>query len=257
MPNLQKLRHFRWLLPSFLLAILLTGCSLIPKKVEVGQDKVEKFPEHTDKFIELQRQVAALAAARAQDTVDAALAEGSSEAVVRPGSETRDLTGAVSSSVGPPRAPFKGTAREARDGLNRETARHDGRIRDFAEDNDENAGKKIEGTGWLQVPYFLWLGIVFAVVVGLYIAAKVALGIVSAMNPPVGVGLQVAQIGAKGLGRAFSEVLRGGESFKRRVVSEVDDPAVVEKILKIFRSEQEKRQSEDTQAIIRDLTRKP
>lgn len=229
---------------------------MIPKPVEFGQDKVQRFPAKTGAYLEAQREAAALAAAKARETHEAALAEGTSDAVVRPSGETAALTESVSHSLGPPLSPFKGEdPKDAARALDKQVAKHNNRVTDFAEGNDENAGKKIEGSGFLQIPYFLWLGIILGLLAFLWIAGRIALQILAAANPPVGVGLQVASMGGRMLSRAFSEVLKGGEAFKERVQREIDDPALREKVLHIFRSEHEKKQSADTQRVVGDLTK--
>ena len=51
----MKLRN---LIPLALSAALLAGCSLIPKRVELFQSKVKKFPEAPAALVEYQREAA-------------------------------------------------------------------------------------------------------------------------------------------------------------------------------------------------------
>lgn len=234
--------------------LLLSGCSLIPKTVEFGQDKVRKFPERTDSFIEAQRQAAQLTARLAGETRDAALAEGASDAVVRPGSQAAELAGSVSTSLGPPLNPFSGEdPSEMARILDRQVAKHDNRVRNFAAGNDENAGKKIEGTGFLQIPYLIYAPMVILGVVFLFMVGRFILNLYALANPVVGVGLNVASFGAKKTAAALGQVLRGGERFKQRVNTEVEDEKLRATILRMFRDEQEKAQDPEVQNKIKEL----
>jgi hypothetical protein len=124
----------------------------------------------------------------------------------------------------------------------------------FAKENDKNEGKKIEGTGWLSVPYFVWTGGALLLIFFGFIVLKVALSFVSMANPGVAVGMRVAKVGGRAVSRAFSEVLEGGEAFKRRVQEKLPD--VSEQVLELFREMQERRQSTETQKMIKELTEK-
>ena len=146
----------KWLCFIFF-ALCLTGCGLIPKPVEFGQDKVKAFPRHPAAQLEAERQAAALAADRAREAED--LADGTPAA--KPAGEAAELSEAVSRSLGPPSDPWKKEAEKLVVRLDSLTAKYNRLLDRFKEQNDENAGKKIEGTGFLQVPYFLWLGLLF------------------------------------------------------------------------------------------------
>lgn len=236
-----------------LLAVLfLAGCGLIPKRVEFGQDKVEKVPQKTEKRLEAERQAVKLAGEKAREAERLATQDGS--AAAKPAGEAASLAESVSVSLGPPKQPWSGEFELLVLRLERLTAEHNEALRRFAEQNDKNAGKKIEGTGWLSIPYFVYAGgFVLALFIG-YVLLKVGLGVLGAMNPGVAVGMRVASAGGRVVSKAFSEVLEGGEAFKRKVQERLPD--VSEQVLELFREMQERRQSTDTQKLVKELTAK-
>ncbi len=248
-------------LAALMAAALLSGCSLIPKPVELFQDKVKTVPEKRQADKEIQRQVAQRAEEKARETYGAALTTFADPTVVLPAAETVLLTDAVSESVGPPvhpASPNKATEDLVRE-LRTSIAKLEQRLDAFKADNNENAGKKIEGTGLFQIPYFVWLGgflvlgfIGFIVLAVLWTALKAF----AMTNPPVQLGVQAAQLGAGFLKRTLSEVVAGGEKFKEKIVSEVEDPELQEKIKTLFRTEHEKAQSDDAKNLIQIMTRK-
>lgn len=236
-----------------LAATLIAGCStFIPKRVELGQDKVQKFPQPSEKRKEAERQAAALAAQKAREAERIATLEGSGAA--KPAGEAAGLAESVSVSLGPPREPWNGEVELLRLKVERLTAEHNIMVAKFARENDKNEGKKIEGTGWLSVPYFVWTGGALLLVFFGFIALKVVLSLLSVANPGVAVGMKVANVGGRAVSRAFSEVLEGGEAFKRRVQEKLPD--VSEQVLELFREMQERRQSTETQKMIKELTSK-
>jgi hypothetical protein len=239
---------------------LFSGCgTLIPKRVELFQDKVQKFPEPRSSEIETQRRAADLAERKARETYDAAIVSGATTNVVQPAAETVALTGAVSDSLGPPKKPADETGQEVAAELRHAIAKLNGRIDDFKQGNDENAGKKIENTGLISVPYFLWVALVGVFIfVGLIVAGVLwtFLKMYAVSNPPVQLGVSAVQMGANFLKRALGEVTKGGEAFKAQLAKTVEDPALQEKIKELFRVSQERAQSGDVQEIIKALTRK-
>lgn len=233
------------------------GCGLIPKKVELFQDKVQKFPVAKPREKELQRQTAQRAEEKAQETLEAAIAEESSPAVIVPATETALLTDVVSESLGPPTrpAPESKTSDSLAQELRASIAALNKRLDDFKEDNNENAGKKIEGTGLFQVSYFLWIGLVIG---GLWLAKTVLTviaNVAAAGSPPVAIGLKAANVGGKLLSRGFSQLIKAGESFKDVVKAEVKDADLQKKILDAFQSSHRKEQDSDVQAVIKELTK--
>lgn len=248
--------------PMFLaVALLFSGCSLIPKPVEFFQDKVHKLPVAKQSEKETQRQAALRAKEKAGETYNAAIATVADPKVVAPAAETVLLTDAVAESVGPPvspASPDKATADLARE-LRTSIARLNQRIESFREDNDENAGKKIEGTGLFQVPYFVWLGgflvfglIIFVVMHVVWSFVKVA----GMANPPVQLGVTAATLGANFLKKSVSELAKGGEEFKSKLSTVIDDPDMLAAVKELFTSSHKEAQSSDVQDLVKTITRK-
>lgn len=243
------------LLMVFVAVMYFSGCGLIPKNVEFGQDKVKPVPVASRKEKEVQKQVAQRAEETARETLDAAVKEESSPAVIIPATETVVLNDVLSESLGPPvkPAPVDVESTALAQELRTAIAKLDKRLDDFKEDNAENVGKKIEGTGWLSVPYFLWVAILLFVGFVIWVVLKSLLSVAAAGSPPVAVGLKVASVGGKVLSRAFGQVIKGGEEFKNRIKEEVKDAELQAKILELFRVSQMKHQDQDVQRTIKEL----
>lgn len=231
------------------------GCStLVPKQVEFFQDKVEEFPKPEYRFQETRRQ-----AARSLDRSLAAiernlLAEGRSPDDVRPVSEAASLADALSTSLGPPLRPFKKDPDTLAAQLDSETARYVDDVRSFADSNDKNAGKKIEGTGLVQIGYFSFLAVLMVLGLAGYVVLKVVGTLGAAANPAVGLGLSVAQIPVKLAGKALGQVIKGGERFKDEILKKANWTA--DEVAKLFREQQERAQDGDAQDLVKHLTKK-
>lgn len=240
-------------------ALSTTGCStLLPKKVEFFQDKVEAFPEAKSKEKEVQKQTAARAAQASLDTLISAVGEKSSTNVIAPAKDAAALSGAVARSLGPPETQSTEAADALAAKLDKVIARLDARIDSFKQDVNENVGKKIEGTGLFSIPYFVWIGLVFVLVfIGLIILAVLwtAFKIYASTNPPLQIGVSAIQAGAGFLKKALAEVTKGGENFKTELEKQISDPALVNKVLELFRVEHERAQSTDVQSVVKALTR--
>jgi hypothetical protein len=253
-----------WAAALLLSLLLTTGCStLIPKNVEFGQDKVDKFPTPDEDFRETQRQAADLLSRQLDAIEENLLAEGSSPDEVRPVGEAASLADALSTSLGPPLKTFDLSAVKAwkgppllvlSDELERLTAEYIADVGEFAEDNDENAGKKIEGTGWLQIGYFSYIAIIAFLGFCGYIALKVVSTLGAAANPAVGLGLNIAKVPAKIASSALGHVLRGGEQFKNAVTKKAN--LTSEEVLAMFREHQERAQDEQSKELVKHLTKK-
>jgi hypothetical protein len=230
------------------------GCSLLlPKKVELGQDKVEKFPVATFAQKEVVKQAVARATVEAREAEKIAIMDSSLASI--PAGNAASLTEAVGRSLGPPAEPWKAEVSLLAEKVDRLTSKFDKTVEKFAVENDKNQGKKIEGTGWFQMNYFGFIGIGLVVLWLLFIVAKVALGMVSAANPAVGLGLNVVgRVGSAAVSKGFSEIIRGGENFKNAVKTKLE-PAVAEKVLELFQNHHRMEQSPDTQKIVETLTR--
>lgn len=248
------------ILPLILAAsFFVSGCtSLIPKRVELFQDKVQTVPEQRASEKETQRQAAKLASLKAAETLGAALAENASPNIIQPAADTAALTVAVSESVGPPLEPTKLTADAMAVKLETSIAKLNSRMDEFKADNNENAGKKIEGTGWLQIPYFVWLGGFLVMAFIGFIVLTILWGALKAfalVNPPAAIGVNVAQLAAKTASKGFAQVLKGGEDFKESVVEKFGDGQISQQVLELFRAKQEKAQDEDVKTIVQHLTK--
>lgn len=256
----MKLCNKLW--PVFLtVALLLTGCGLIPKPVEFGQDKVEKMPVAKASEREIQRQTVDRLAEATEDTLRAAIEERTSANVLVPASDSAVLARAVKTSIGPPLKPASEnlTNEELARRLETAVAKLTTRVEEFRSNNDQNAGKKIEGTGFLQIPYFVWLLIVAAAgFVGLLVLSVLwtVLKMYSASNPPVALGLKAVQMGGKATASLVSQLVKGGEQFKEMLDKTIQDPTLKEKVLETFRTAQMTAQSPDNQEIVKELTRK-
>ena len=168
-------------------------------------------------------------------------------------SDTAVVADSVSDSLGPPMKRNTNNAQRLADDLNKATASLNERVEDFKEDNNENAGKKIEGTGWAQVPYFLWVG-GFAVVAFVFFTfMKIALTVLSTMNPGVALGTRAVQIGGSALSKAFAQVLQGGQRFKKDLSQVVTDSQLQEQIIEIFKRAHDHAQDEETRKTVKHL----
>ncbi len=244
------------------LALALSGC-VMPKPIEFGQDKVHRVPVAKPRETEVQRQAAQRASQKAQETLQAALEEDCSPTVVEPAKETATLSDSVSRSLGPPLKPARPTVTsdELARQLDTAVAKLDQRLEDFRKDNDENAGKKIEGTGVFSIGYISYLIIMFLVLVGaviLFRVLKVVANVAGAANPAVGVGLKAIQLGGAAASKAVGQLIKGGETFKQRLSKDMPelDEALRVKVEEIFRTSHMTAQDEDVQHVIKELTRK-
>ncbi len=251
----------RLILISFIIGLLGTaGCgTLIPKRVEFFQDKVHTYPEPKAREKEVQREAASRAAKVSLETLVSATAENASTNVTAPAAEAVVLTEALSRSLGPPASPATDSSVALAARLDAAVAKMNSRLDAFKKDVNENAGKKIEGTGLFSVPYFVWLGIVFVIVfVGLLFLGVLwtVVKMYALSNPPLQFGVNTVKAGTELFKRATAEVLKGGENFKNRVAQELSDPVLVEKVKEMFRIEHERAQSVDTQELVKAVTRK-
>jgi len=233
---------------------LTTGCgSLIPKRLEFFQSKVKPFPELTASQKETQREAAALAAKRANDTLSAANKAGSPAEVISPASDTVDLTRSVSTSLGPPKSPYTGPATNLSTKLDGSTANLNNRVEDFAKREEKFVGHKVEGTGLFSISYFSYIGGILLLI----FLAWTALKIYGMVNPAVGAGVGiVGRVSSSVLSRGMAEVAAGGESFKNYLHTSGFDAAIKEKVLDLFSRAHKENQSSDVQDVIQKLTKK-
>lgn len=247
-------------LPIVLSSILLfTGCGLLPKRVELFQKKVQAFPEQSATYSEVQKRAAQLAKDRAQQTLIAAVQEKSSTNVVSPAADTAQLSDAVSTSLGPPKYPAgtNDSANALADELRTQIAKLDRKIDSYKEANEKVEGKKIEGTGLISVPYFVWAGgFVLIVVVGWHLA-KIALSAASVANPGFGIAVGGMNVASGVAGKAITQIVAGGKDFMSWVGSKEAalDPAIQAKITEAFTTAHKLNQDSDVQAIVKPLTK--
>ena len=241
------------LISILLLPLFLAGCGILaPKNVELFQSKVKAVPEFKASERETQRETAALAHEKAQETLVAAVAEGSSEAITAPASDAVSLTKSVSVSLGPPLSPTILPAEAQAKKLDSAVASLNKRLDDFKQRNNEFAGKKIEGTGVFQIGYFsmwLWIIIALAVIWG-------ALKIYGLVNPVVGIGVNtVGRVTSTVLKKGVSEIVQGGEWFKEYLSEQKSDLLSKREVLDLFQRAQVEAQSRDVQTLVENLTR--
>jgi len=103
----------------------------------------------------------------------------------------------------------------------------------------ELQGKKIEGTGLIQMSYFTYLFLVFVGLVFIYVIFRVLYLI---FFQPYLSGLQVI----RHLEKALSEVIHGGEVFKDKLEQIIQDRQLKQQIREIFKESHKEVQSEDT-----------
>lgn len=245
---------------TFLLVLTFSGCSLIPKNVEFFQDKVKAVPTYSKADREVQKETAELAARKAQQTYEAALVEESSPSVLVPAEDTAALNRSLTSSLGPPVTPWQKEAKVLASKLDRVEAKLDKRLDKFTDKQEENVGKKIEGSGLFSVPWIVWVLIVFAFVAGLLFVGYIFLQVLkvsSPAGPVIGLGMNAAQVGVEHVVKGFTQVLKGNEGFKKEVKSLFNaGDKTADTILEIFKRHQLVNQDTDVQTTIRELTKK-
>lgn len=239
-----------------LLILGLAGCgTLIPKKVELFQDKVKQYPEYSEYARQLEKQLAQRLQQKTAQTVEAALETQASTNVVVPAREAERLAIANAVVVGPPEKPATIPSEALAVKVESTAGKLDSKIDDFKKGNNENEGKKIEGTGIFQVPYFAWVGGIMALVALLYFAGKIALNVAAMVNPGAAVGLGVVNGLGAIAGKGFAQVIKGGENFKKWVTAEIKDADIQKKVLDAFRVEQERAQDSDVKNAVVSVTR--
>lgn len=237
-------------------ASLLAGCgTLIPKKVELLQKKVQAVPDKNSAQRELERQVVQRIEEKTEQALEAAVYTGAAPSVADPIEDANTAAEALGRSVGPPKSASTDVTLELARKMDVAVAKLNEKLDDYRADNRELEGKKIEGTGLLQVPYFVWLGGVLVFGFFALIALKVVAALAGAANPMVGAGLGAVKIGAGAVGKALTGVVKGGEKFKDNLSKMSDLPNDVrDKVLDLFRAAHAEKQDEDTKDLIWKLT---
>ncbi len=236
--------------------LLLTSCgTLIPKPVELFQKKVHSFPEATNSQKELQKEAAERAKEKAAETLLAATAENTSTNVITPARETAVLTDAVAESVGAPASRPNESSQALADELRASIAKLDKKIDSFKQANEKLEGKKVEGTGLVQVPYLAYVGVIALIIFVGWHLAKTALTVASAANPGALVGVGAMNVAGSLAGKGLTQVVQGGKDFLGWVEKEVTDPALKQKITDAFVTAHKLAQDGDVQAIVKPLTK--
>jgi len=238
---------------------LCAGCSsLMPKAVEFGQDKVARYPEISAKQTEVLKQTAWKASELAREVHIGAVQENVSTNLVVKAEDTSLLTESVSDALGPPRRqPAEdATARELVASLEHRIALYAADVQDFKDEIAPLAGKKVEGTGWFQVPYLLWIGGIAVAAWLVYTFGKVGLSVAALAHPAAGMGLAAVNLTGSLAGKMIKQLAVGGERFKEALGKLNLDEKVREIVLNTFRAEHESVQDEDTQVVVKELTNK-
>ena len=214
--------------------MLLAGCSsLVPKKVEFFQDKVKAFPEQTANQRELEREALQRAYQKSSETVMQAVVTDASTNVVAPARETERLIGAVATTVGPPKNPVPATVPSEVIATRLETAvaKLNDTIQSFKIENNHNIGKKIEGTGLIEVGYVYWVGGVIGVLALLFFLGRTFLSVAAAANPIAAAGLTALNTVGAVAHKGASEVVSGVETLASTIEKEVQDLGLKQKLL--------------------------
>lgn len=243
---MKKILHV--LLVSLLLG--LSGCSILsPGKKEFFQTKVPVFPEKA-KVEEKQKQAATFVAEKVTLAYDEGLKAQVTNTVMTPLGEAKAVVAPLAESMGPPATPYQGTATNLVLDLHKLESRYDAALKQLENKLDGLEGKKIEGTGLIQMGYFTWIALLFGIGALLFFVLK----IVSIFNPPVALATSAVSAGAGLVRRGFSEVVEAGEKFKDLVGKKIEDPDTQQHILDLFRRAHMETQSRDVQTVIQHLT---
>jgi len=227
---------------------------LIPKKVELFQKKVKAVPEKTASDLETERQAAYAASLAARITVDAVINNNDPTNVVTPAKNTEALTAAVSTSLGPPQSIPSGAVTNLANSVIENKAELNRKIARYADKVEPLVGKKIEGTGLIRIPYFVYIGLIALAIFLVWTGLK----IYGAVNPVVGLGTNVVgRVGSSVLSGAVSELSKGGELFKEKVQNSELTAELKSKVLDLFSHAHAQAQDKSTQDIVKALTVKP
>lgn len=228
-----------------------TGCSsLLPGKVEFFQRKVKAVPEKTAQAKEFEKQAARELTKNVNEAYDEATKNNATNSVIKPLEKAKTVAPALAESLGPPRTEWSGNSTNLSKSLYKQRAELDKDLEKYKNKVDKNVGKEIEDTGLIQLPYFVFIGILFAIACVAWFALKV----LALANPGVGVGVKVAQVGGRAASNMLSEVIEAGEEFKNQVQKKISDLEIQRHVLELFRQAHLAKQSRETQNTIKKLT---
>lgn len=237
-----------------LMLLIQTGCGILPKPVEIGQKKVKNVPEKSQKAVELEKQAADLTARKTEEARDVILRENVTNALPSI-TDARDAAYGLRYSLGAPAKPWDSSGSEIALRLGYLENKLDKALAEHRKEIAPTVGKKIEGTGWIQIPYFLWLALIAGALLFLWFALKVA----SVFYPPVGLGAaglsMAGRAGAWTVKKGFEQVVSGAEGFKQAIERSGFDQQVKEQVLDMLRRHQMVSQDSDVQELIRRMTK--
>jgi len=202
---------------AILLLNLVAGCSLFPKPVELFQKKVRAVPAKTSATIEAEKQAATFAEQKVTEAREAALVTGASTNVLSPLKEASDASQALAFSLGAPASRWSRSGDELATMLGHQASMRDQALERFRANQAPLVGKKIEGSGLFQVPYFVWVGGVALLLWLVWMGSKFA----AIAYPPIGVG--VAGLSAAGrlagheAAEGFGMVVKGIDGARKEI----------------------------------------
>ncbi len=233
------------------LAICIVGCSVLkPKPVELFQRRVPEIPARTATEDEHLRQAARAAKEYARQTVVTAIETQAAPEVINSATKTEVLTDAVAEAVGPPQTPSTREAEDLARLVLSDLARLERRYERFEQKLEQIEGKKVEGTGLVQLPYLTFVGLLLVLLIVVWGVLKA----IALANPTIGVGVKAIQVGGSVIRRAFQQIIEGGEIFKQKIKQSPLAEQDKQYILNLFRTEQQKVQDRDVQEIVKQFT---
>jgi uncharacterized lipoprotein YajG len=237
------------------LCLVVAGCQLVPKPVELGQKKVREVPTKTSQQVEAEKQAADFVAKKIDQGRDEALKTQVSTNVIEPLTDARDAAHGLRQSLGAPMNTWNDNGAEMALRLGFLEAKLDRALAEHRKEVAPLVGKKIEGTGWIQIPYFMWIGLVLLFFFVLWTGLK----IVGAIYPIVGLGVSglsaAGRVGSSTVTKALEQVVKGGEAFKDSVNKLDLDDRAKSVVLDLLRKHQMMSQDTDIQELIRKMTR--
>ncbi len=250
------MRKYNLFLIGFLCILLLgTGCGLIPKAVEFGQKKVPTPPQKTEITHQEEKQAVSIINRDIREAIIASIKENASTNITNPLFDMRPLGESLSFSLGAPLNEYSGSSSNLATQINKNSAILDKKTDQFDKKLAPLEGKKIEGTGIIKIPYFLYLGVVLGGGFLLYQGIKIAINVYSGLNPAFGVGAGVVKgVSSKVISAGFGQVLNGVESLKNHLKTTEQTSFTSDEILKLIQEHQERKQSPEVQKLIKDAT---
>jgi hypothetical protein len=178
-----------------------------------------------------------------QDARKAATVTGTS---TEHGKGAQAVTDAASRMVGSPKEEFDGPPQSLSDAIRQAEAGRDEAIDEYAEKIAENIGKKIEGSGAVQMGYFNY--IMLLAFMGFVVI--IVLKALAAGNPAIQVGGRIVKAGSKVVSTAATQMIHGVEDFKDRLRKAKLDPDTQEEIRELLRIAMHSKQDEKSKELV-------